>query len=169
MLSMKTLGQKVRTERNIKGITIKDLSKSSGVSASTISRVENGLPVKEAILARVLHASGLSTEDYYFGKDEPVWIKAGEYIPEDHNAPSYWIYSKQNGVSLIPRRTFLHKVATHCPTMCMFQLSDVRLPPPPVGVHMEDNVYTPVITVTSAVPPEHLDAYERMRNDLAGL
>lgn len=61
------LGHLIRTHRAHRGMTLRDVEKATGITTSTVSRIEQGEIDKPSALhlSRLAQAFGMEVEDYY--------------------------------------------------------------------------------------------------------
>jgi transcriptional regulator with XRE-family HTH domain len=78
---MKEIGEKIRELRTHKGITLKELSKKVGVTASLISQVERGIADPSiSSLKKISEALGVSISSFFFNSGmKHEWVK--EFSP----------------------------------------------------------------------------------------
>ena len=79
--AMDGLGKRIRTMRNRKGMTQKQLAERSNITVAAISRYENGLrcPMSD-ILANIARALNISTDYLLMGEEKPDQERSLEKI-----------------------------------------------------------------------------------------
>lgn len=70
-VSAKTIGERIEHLREIRGLTRQELAKRSGISRTTMLRIERGLPTHEGTLAKV--AKGLQLNKRHLLLPEEEW------------------------------------------------------------------------------------------------